>query len=155
MKFTKHDSLKSRLDLLPPRAIELVGIVLRHGALKYAEHNWKNCQNPEQYVGAALRHLMRHLDREVMDPESKFLHLAHAACSVLFALDLFVRLEHNNEMAYFGVVRHKSKTRAVVIKRFRTFEKAWIYFIHHKLPFVTHSVKPLRMSDKLGHLVKL
>jgi hypothetical protein len=87
-KFTKHDSDKSRLDLLPAEAIELVGFVLAHGARKYAPGNWKLCKDPNRYTGAMLRHAMRELAGEDLDPESGVYHLAHAACNALFALEI-------------------------------------------------------------------
>lgn len=88
MKFKKNDSKKSRLDLLPPLAIELVGHVLALGARKYAPNNWRKCKDPERYIGAMLRHAMRELAGEDLDPESELYHLAHAACSALFALEI-------------------------------------------------------------------
>lgn len=88
MKFQKHDHGKSRLDLLPPLAIELVGYVLAHGARKYAPGNWKLCKDPNRYIAAMLRHAMRQLAGEDLDPESEIYHLAHAACCALFALEI-------------------------------------------------------------------
>lgn len=88
MKFTKYDHGKSRLDLLPPKAIELVGYVLAYGAVKYKPGNWKLCEDPNRYIAAMLRHGMKELDGEELDPESDLYHLAHAACCALFALEI-------------------------------------------------------------------
>ncbi len=87
-KFTKYDQGKSRLDLLPPLAIELVGHVLAHGAIKYAPGNWRLCKDPNRYIAAMLRHTFAELRGEDLDPESEIFHLAHAACCALFALEI-------------------------------------------------------------------
>ena len=87
-KFRKNDQGKSRLDLLPPLAIELVGHVLAHGARKYSPGNWRLCKDPDRYIAAMLRHAMAELRGEDLDSESEMYHLAHAACCALFALEI-------------------------------------------------------------------
>ena len=83
----KYDSEKSRVDLIPSDALLEVGQVLRFGATKYGENNWKGLDNGrERYIGAALRHIYQR--DEIVDRESKLLHLAHAASNILFALHL-------------------------------------------------------------------
>lgn len=85
----KDDAGKVRLDLLPFAALEDVARVLEHGAEKYAPHAWRHVEGGhERYVRAALRHLHAHAGGEMFDPESGLPHLAHAACSILFALEL-------------------------------------------------------------------
>ncbi len=160
MKFTKYDGAKSRMDLLPAKALEMVGFVLRHGAREYAPHNWRKCKNPEKYLAAALRHIFKHLDDNFTDRDSGLLHLAHAACSVLFALDLFVKMGENNKMerkqfSYFGVIERKSKKRGVVLKRFRSYDKAWTYLTDEKLLPEKHSIRTVSSKDKIGQTVSL
>lgn len=85
----KDDSGKSRLELLPPKAIGHVGLVLAHGAAKYGDDNWRKVENAKtRYLGAALRHTLQHLAGERLDSESGEPHLAHAVCSLLFVLEL-------------------------------------------------------------------
>ena len=85
----KDDAGKVRLDVLPFAALEDVARVLEHGAEKYAPHAWRHLEGGhERYVRAALRHLHAHAGGEVVDPKSGLPHLAHAACSLLFALEL-------------------------------------------------------------------
>jgi hypothetical protein len=160
MKFTKHDGVKSRLDLVPSKALELVGHVLRHGAEKYSAENWRKCKDHKKYIAAALRHLFKHLDREFTDRESGYLHLAHAACSALFALDLFVRIGEDGSMerrqfSYFAIVKKQGKRRGVVVKRFRSYDKAAIYLANEKLPLSKHLVRTVEPKDKVGQTVAL
>lgn len=159
MKFTKHDSMKSRLDLLPPQAIEIVGYVLRHGAVEYPEGNWKLCEQPERYVAAMLRHVMKHQKGDFTDKQSGLLHLAHAVTSGLIALELFFKLGHNNSMDkrfnYFAIVERKSKKRGVVKKRFRSYEAAWKYLTDHELEPSKSIVKTVNPKDKVGSEVPL
>lgn len=85
----KDDAGKVRLDLLPFAALEDVARVLEYGAEKYAPQGWRHLEGGhERYVRAALRHLHAHAGGEMFDPESGLPHLAHAACSLLFALEL-------------------------------------------------------------------
>lgn len=86
--FTKYDKSKPRTDLLPPRALLAVSRVLALGASKYGADNWSKCQEPARYLGAALRHVFAHMAGEKVDAESGESHLAHAACCILFLLEL-------------------------------------------------------------------
>lgn len=92
---TKHDAGKSRMDLLPFVAIESVGHVLRHGADEYGEDNWRLVPRwRRRYIAAALRHIAAHcaggglLGGLPRDHKSGLPHLAHAAASVLFVLEM-------------------------------------------------------------------
>lgn len=89
--FRKDDKGKPDLSLLPPRALLAVGRVLSFGAAKYGRENWANVPDPHRYEAAALRHLMAHLAGETADADTKESHLAHAACCVLFLLELEAR----------------------------------------------------------------
>lgn len=85
----KDDSGKLRYDLLPPVALEAVTRVLTYGAEKYAPDNWRHVNNPDsRYFAAAMRHMMAHKKGEKIDPESGLPHLAHAACSLMFLLEV-------------------------------------------------------------------
>lgn len=84
----KYDTDKPAMALIPPKAIMEVGRALNYGAKKYAPENWRKFSDGrKRYIAAALRHLFQALDGEYLDPESKLPHLAHAATSVLFALE--------------------------------------------------------------------
>jgi hypothetical protein len=81
---TKHDNGKSRLDLLSSVWIFGVGEVLRYGAAKYAEQNWRKGIAYSRLAGAALRHVFAWLGGENDDPETGLSHLLHASCSLMF-----------------------------------------------------------------------
>lgn len=85
----KDDAGKNQLELLPWRAVEAVGRVLTYGARKYAPEGWRSVpEASRRYTGALLRHIAARELGEVIDPESKLLHLAHVACNALFLLEL-------------------------------------------------------------------
>lgn len=161
MKFTKHDSVKSRLDLLPPLALEIVGYVLRHGALKYDEENWRLCKKSKKYVRPILTHAFKHLQGQFTDPESGLPHLAHAVCNALFALDLAIKLGYGDRMAhsynYFAVVhrtRPKAK-RGKVKKRAKTYETLWTWLTAQGLDPKLYVIKTVRPADKVGTIVTI
>ncbi len=85
----KFDGGKPRMSLLPWDALEQVAWILTYGAEKYEPRSWQGVPNAvERYLDAAIRHLGQHADGEVLDPESKMPHLAHAAVNCLFVLHL-------------------------------------------------------------------
>lgn len=85
----KDDGGKARYDLLPGLALAGVVDVLTYGAKKYAPENWRLVADPgARYFAAAQRHLWAWRRGEQTDPESGLPHLAHAACSLMFLLEL-------------------------------------------------------------------
>ncbi len=86
--FIKNDDGKPRTDLLPPRAVLQVAAVLAYGARKYAPNNWRKVDDLGRYTAAALRHVFAYMTGERTDPESGCHHLACAACSLLFVIEL-------------------------------------------------------------------
>lgn len=85
----KDDAGKLPYDLLPWGAVSQVVAVLQYGAKKYAPDNWRQVKDwRRRYFSAACRHLISWVTGEKLDPETGLHHLAHAACCVLFMLDL-------------------------------------------------------------------
>ena len=92
----KFDSEKTKMYLLPPKAIIEVSKILTFGAAKYDEDNWRKLDNLQnRYTGGALRHIFAHMDGELKDPETNSSHLAHAICCLLFKLE--IELEKDSE----------------------------------------------------------
>lgn len=87
----KDDAGKPRFDLLPWVALEQVARVLEFGARKYAPDNWRKVKGWRwRYFRAAIGHLAKWKAGEKLDAESGLSHLAHAACCLLFMLELDV-----------------------------------------------------------------
>jgi hypothetical protein len=85
----KFDDEKTRFDLLPWNEIKQVADVFTLGAKKYADDNWKFVPDGrKRYFAAAMRHLVAWKEGVKYDEESKFNHLAHALCCILFLLFL-------------------------------------------------------------------
>lgn len=90
----KADTGKVALSYLPWNGLIEVGKVVDYGATKYARDNWRQPYSKEyshRYMSAALRHIAAAAASEdhgsALDSESGLMHLAHAACSLLFILD--------------------------------------------------------------------
>jgi hypothetical protein len=86
----KHDKGKPDWTLLPMFAVEEVVQVLDFGASKYYRGSWRKVPEcKRRYIAACYRHLMDYYWRHIrLDDESGLHHLAHAACCVLFVLEM-------------------------------------------------------------------
>ena len=85
----KPRGVKAPLHLLPLHPLAAVAGAIEHGAVKYAPWNWQDPRaNPEEYLGAALRHLYATADpsQPDLDEESGIHHVAHAGASVVIYL---------------------------------------------------------------------
>ena len=88
MDAKKYDHDKPPMDLLDRYALEQISYALEYGANKYTRHNWRNGISQSRLISAALRHILAHNDGENLDEESQCLHLAHAACCIMFAINM-------------------------------------------------------------------
>lgn len=91
----KVDAGKVRMHLITggmARAITEVAKVGTFGAAKYTDGGWVEVPDGfRRYEDAQQRHAAyRHMG-EVIDPDSKLLHLAHEAWNALAKLDLYLR----------------------------------------------------------------
>lgn len=71
----RKDDGKSRLDLIPPEAIEALGHLYRAGAEKYAPRGWEEGMSWGRCLGAMLRHVFKWMRGEDYDPETKAHHM--------------------------------------------------------------------------------
>lgn len=83
----KHDQGKPRMELLSPAALRAVAEVMAFGAVKYTENGWRKGFKWSRLYGAAMRHLLSHMEGENKDPESGLSHLAHLGACVMFLLE--------------------------------------------------------------------
>lgn len=83
----KFDQDKLPLNLLSTEALNQIARVLKFGANKYAEHNWRAGFEWSRPLAAAMRHITAFNDGEDCDPESGLSHLAHAGCCIMFLLE--------------------------------------------------------------------
>ena len=90
----KYDNHKPRMELLSATAMVKIAEVLGYGSKKYTtqtesgDHNWRHPGFKwSRLYGAALRHLLAHMDGEDTDPESGLSHIAHAGCCIMFLLE--------------------------------------------------------------------
>ena len=85
----KYDADKPMMNLMPASAELEVAKVLTFGAKKYGAENWRRVENADdRYMAAAMRHINAARRGEVLDDESGLNHLAHAACCLMFILEL-------------------------------------------------------------------
>lgn len=77
----KQSAVPYRCDLLPARAVLAVAAVLKAGADKYGTDNWRKIGRAD-HLNHALTHLLAMQAGDTSD-----LHLEHAACRLLMALE--------------------------------------------------------------------
>lgn len=83
----KDDEGKLEWDLVPMKEMEEVVRVLMHGEAKYGKDNWQGVKDARRrYLNAAFRHLVAAMKGETKDKDSELDPLAHAVCSILFAM---------------------------------------------------------------------
>lgn len=89
----KYDAKKPRFDLVPPTALLEVARVMTYGAQKYGNDNYLKGEMiaPARLIAACMRHVNAALRDEATDPETGLLHLAHAAASLLMAVEVIER----------------------------------------------------------------
>lgn len=80
----RQSYIGARFDLLPPDATLAVAEVLHGGAEKYGEENWRKIAKRD-HINHAIAHLFAFLRNGGRGEEPD---LRHAACRVMFALDL-------------------------------------------------------------------
>lgn len=78
---------KIRMELLPLPALQEVAHVMKLGASKYGEWNFRGQPvDPQVYTGAILRHLTKLQQGDKNDPESGVSHWAHIAANALIMM---------------------------------------------------------------------
>ena len=88
---------KTKLNLIPLKALRKVANVREFGNNKYPSPDGKSYLKfvkENDLVEAAWRHILEHLEGRLDDGESGELHLAHAATSLLMAIEI---IETNKE----------------------------------------------------------
>lgn len=85
----KNDSSKVPLELIPSEALFEIGAVLQAGKEKYGTANWAKGIELSRLLGAAMRHIAQFNAGEDCDEETKTLHIANAACNLMFAIWMF------------------------------------------------------------------
>ena len=88
MTFKKNDNGKLRFSLLPIAALKGMMRAFLYGAKKYGDGNWRNCEDPDRYYDACIRHLMAWKAGELIDEESGNFHLDHAIASLAMLIGL-------------------------------------------------------------------
>lgn len=88
-KGNKFDSEKVPLELFPSEAIFEIGKVLAKGREKYGKANWAQGIEISRLLGASLRHIYQFNAGEDKDKETNTLHIANAACNLLFAIWMY------------------------------------------------------------------
>lgn len=80
--FRKDDQGKPRMSLVPSEAVRGAAYVMSYGAVKYADHNWRQPTYWTRFWDAADRHMRAWLEGEDFD-ESGLPTIDHAVCSLM------------------------------------------------------------------------
>lgn len=83
------DAGKPAIELIPPTFLWEMGKVMEFGAKKYSRDGWRQKGGMEwrRLFGSLLRHSIAAAMGEDKDPDSGYLHLAHAACDAAMLAD--------------------------------------------------------------------
>jgi hypothetical protein len=102
MEGRKDDGGKPRIELITSEFIFALATVLTFGAQKYADRNWEAGMKWSRVFGAMMRHLWAwwagvgptcvNFAFGPLDEESKFSHLWHAACCLMFLVSYEQRM---------------------------------------------------------------
>lgn len=76
----KHSDSPYAFHLMDAKAMFAIAKVLKDGAEKYGEDNWRQISVPEN-LNHALQHIYAWLAGDTQDE-----HLTHAACRIIFSL---------------------------------------------------------------------
>lgn len=99
----KSDEGKPMWQLMPFRSLNEIAKILTFGCKKYGAHNWEkgDMAFTERLIGASYRHLQKYMTGEIIDPETNINHLAHSACNLLMALEIYMKIndvkKHENK----------------------------------------------------------
>ena len=84
----KQSFIPSRLDLVPPESLLLLGECLGYGAENYGEDNWKSAETEEDHhinirdnLNHAINHIYKHLEGDQTE-----MHLVNATARLNFAI---------------------------------------------------------------------
>lgn len=72
---------------LPTKLLWLTGEVLDFGARKYTPNNWRQGGSWMSVMNSGLRHILKMLDGQRVDPESMLAEAGHLGCNIAFLLE--------------------------------------------------------------------
>lgn len=87
----KHDAEKDPWHLLPWDSVRAVAKVMMYGSRKYAPRNWERGMDWSRLFRATTEHMNSWWMGEDLDPETRFSHLWHAGCCILFLIAFEIR----------------------------------------------------------------
>lgn len=85
----RHNKDKIPLSMIPAHALEEIGKIFAFGAQKYSRNNWRRGLSWNELVDSCLRHISAFQQGQDVDPESKQLHIAHAATNLLMLIEQY------------------------------------------------------------------
>lgn len=77
-----------RCDLLPAKALLHEAAILKYGADKYGDNNWRKIPLKD-HINHALTHILAFQDGDTQDD-----HIGHATCRMLMALETYLNGEN-------------------------------------------------------------
>ena len=83
----RHNTGKLPVDLVPPSAIFGMAKVLEAGAKKYEARNWERGMKWTTVYASLMRHLLKWMNGEDVDPESGCSHMEHVLCNAAFLVE--------------------------------------------------------------------
>lgn len=94
---TKDLAGKPKLQLLKLHTLAGIARVREFGINKYGNDDLWMDTDPDEYLGASLRHIYKHLSGESLDPESGLPHIHHALTSLMLASEIIGVISENGK----------------------------------------------------------
>ena len=115
----RHDKGKPKLHYILhyKKAVETLCRILEFGAHKYSDFNWKKGGKPDaEYLAACVRHMTKHVNGEIIDPETGCSHIGHAAWNLMTLLELNITMPVD-EPLFFKILQdfERSKCNEVLV----------------------------------------
>lgn len=107
----KDDRNKPRFDLIDPDFLFALSDVLTHGEKKYGARNWERGMRWSRVFGALMRHMWAWWKGERYDPETRMLHVAHAAACVMFLCAYEIRGIGDDDRGRIEIRKHGSDSK--------------------------------------------
>lgn len=84
-----NDEGKPDVTQVPYSTLVAIAGVLQQAEAsgKYPKHNWRKGTKHTKFLASALRHIMRYLDGETIDPDSGKPHLDHGLANIAIVVE--------------------------------------------------------------------
>ncbi len=123
---------KEKLRFIPRQALVEIARVREYGNNKYGCPNgWRLCDR-DDFVEAAMRHIVKYFDGQMIDSESGLPHLSHALTSLALAVSLNQVPNQETLDAFEEADKETTETVAINFEEWQSSLKLWSMDLEEK-----------------------